>query len=158
MSSQDPPGPVADQAHRPFRPYRGRVVALGFAVGSAVLFGVLAAAMPATGLAGWGTVDSLLLLGFGLLVAALMWRFATVRASPDPGGLLVRNLLVSQRLAWAQIEGLRFRAGDPWVVLVLVDGEEVAVMAVQRSDGERSRAEAARLVALIRAHGSGGRR
>jgi hypothetical protein len=152
------PAPLAGQAHRPFRPHRGRVVALAGAATSVVLFGVLAVAVPGTGLAGWGTADSLLLLGFGLLVSTLMWRYASVRASPDPDGLLVRNLMVSRRVAWAQIEGLRFRGGDPWVVLDLVDGEEVAVMAVQRSDGQRSRAEAARLVALIQAHGCGGPR
>jgi hypothetical protein len=139
-------------AYDEFRPGRGRLVAVSVAVGSVGLFGVLAVVMPSTGLAGWTVVDSMLLLGFGLLVAGLMWRFATVRATPDTSGLTVRNLLVSRRLAWAEVEGARFSGGDPWVLLDLVDGDEIAVMAVQRADGERSRREAGRLLALIQAH------
>jgi hypothetical protein len=39
---------------------------------------------------------------------------------------------------------------DPWVVLDLSDGGTLAVMAVQRADGERGMAEARRLQALVR--------
>jgi hypothetical protein len=147
--------PVISRAYEAFRPRRGRLVALGVGVASVLLFGGLAAVLPGSGLRGWGVADSVLMLGFGLLVAALMWRFATVRAVPNEEGLLVRNLLLTRRLAWLQIERVRFHDGDPWAVLELVDGEQVPVMAVQRADGDGGRREIARLLALVQARGAG---
>jgi hypothetical protein len=136
-----------------FRPYRGRIVATVVAVVAPVVFGVLAIALPGTGLAGWGLPDSLLLFGFGLLITALMWRFMTVRAVPTRTGLTVRNLLLTRSVTWDEIEGLRFTSGDAWAWLDLTNGEDVAVMAIQRADGDRGRAEAGRLAALLQTRG-----
>ncbi|GAB3674938.1 PH domain-containing protein [Angustibacter aerolatus] len=131
------------------RPRRGRAVAIGIAVASLVVFGGLALVLPATG--DWSAVDSALLAGFGLLLVAMMWRFATLRADPSPSGLVVRNVLVTTTVRWAQIERVRFGGGDPWVLLDLDDGVELAVMAVQKADGEHGRREAGRLAALVQA-------
>lgn len=130
---------------------RGRQVALGFGVASVLLFAVLAVVVPSTGLRGWTLVDSVLLFGFGALVAAAMWRFASLRAVPSPTGLVVRNVLLTRTVTWDQISRVRFAGGDPWVVLDLTDGEQLAVMAVQKADGEQARAQARRLVALVQA-------
>jgi hypothetical protein len=137
--------------YAPFVPRRGRQVALGFGVASLLLFGVLALVVPSTGLPGWSALDSWLLFGFGVLVAAAMWRFAALRAIPSPGGLVVRNVLLTRTVAWGQITRVRFAGGDPWVVLDLSDGEQLAVMAVQKSDGGFARAESRRLAALVQA-------
>ncbi|MGL5857590.1 MAG: PH domain-containing protein [Angustibacter sp.] len=137
----------------PFRSQRGRRVAIVAAVVSVLVFSVLAAAMPATGMTGWGVADSVLLAALGVAIAALMWRYASIRAVPDPGGLVVRNLLLTRRVAWSQVEAVRFADGDPWVTLVLDDGDELAVMAVQRVDGATGAREAARLRALVAEHG-----
>lgn len=130
---------------------RGRQVALGFGVASVLLFAVLAVVVPSTGLRGWTLVDSALLFGFGALVAGAMWRFASLRAVPSPTGLVVRNVLLTRTVTWDQISRVRFAGGDPWVVLDLTDGEQLAVMAVQKADGEQARAQARRLVALAQA-------
>lgn len=135
----------------PFVPVQGRRVALGFAAVSIVLFAVLALVVPRTGLPGWGVVDSSLLFGFGVLVAAFMWRLASLRALPSRQGLLVRNILVSRAVRWSDVRAVRFAGGDPWVVLDLTDGDQLAVMAVQKADGERGRADASRLAALVQA-------
>ncbi len=126
-------------------------MALGFAVGSVVVFGVLAIFVPGTGIKGWGVTDSLLLFGFGLLIALFMWRLAALRAVPSRSGLLVRNILVSRAVRWSDVRAVRFAGGDPWVLLQLADGDELAVMAVQKADGERGRADARRLAALVQA-------
>ncbi|KQX66678.1 PH domain-containing protein [Angustibacter sp. Root456] len=138
----------------PFVPRRGRRVATGFAVGALVVFGVLAMALPATGYRGWSVGDSLLMAGFGVLVAVVMWRFAAIRAVPSREGLVVRNVAVTRRLTWAEIEAVRFANGDAWAWLDLVDGDQVAVMAIQRSDGARALAEASRLAALVQGLGT----
>lgn len=146
-----PPTPSA--AFAVFRPWRGRWVATGFAVSSLVVFGVLALAVPATGLAGWGVTDSLLMFGVGVLIAALMWRFRTIEARPTPAGLTVRNLLLTRTVVWADVERLRFGEHEAWAWLDLRDGEELAVMAIQRADGLRARLSAARLEALLETRG-----
>lgn len=137
--------------YAPFVPVRGRRVALGFAAGAPVLFAVLALVMPGTGMAGWGVTDSLLLFCVGVVIAAFMWRLATLRAEPTPQGLRVRNILLSRSVRWSDVRAVRFSGGDPWVVLDLFDGDEIAVMAVQKTDGARGRAAASRLAALLQA-------
>lgn len=145
------PGRPTPDDYAPFVPRSGRRVALGFGAGSIVVFGVLALVLPGTTVGGWGLSDSLLMFGFGLLIAAAMWRFAALRAVPTPEGLVVRNVLLTRTLRWSQVTGVRFAGGDPWVLLDLDDGDELAVMAVQKADGELGRREARRLVALVQA-------
>jgi CTP:molybdopterin cytidylyltransferase MocA len=136
-----------------FRPRRGRRVAWAFAVGSLAVFGLLALLLPATRYQGWSVGDSLLLAGFGVLVALAMWRFARMRAVPSRSGLVVRNVLLTREVAWAEVAGVRFAGGDAWAWLDLDDGDQLAVMAIQRSDGAFARTEAARLAALVQARG-----
>ncbi|WP_163543362.1 PH domain-containing protein [Occultella kanbiaonis] len=89
------------------------------------------------------------------LVCAFLARQAGVRAVPDPDGLTVRNVILTHRLDWAEIVSVRFGERD-WVQLDLADGRTLAVMAIQRVDGERGRAAASRLASLVAAHEPGG--
>jgi hypothetical protein len=143
-----------EQAFAPFRPRRGRVVAWLVAAASVVVFGVLALVVPGTGFTGWSTGDSIALFGFGLVVALAMWRFARIDAVPNEQGLVVRNVLVTTRVDWPRVRRVRFGHGDAWAWLDLTDGDDLAVMAIQRSDGAYARAEASRLAALVAAYGS----
>jgi hypothetical protein len=133
------------------RPRRGRAVAIGFGIGSLVLFAGVALLMQRAGVRAWGLTDSVLMFGVGVLIALMMWRFAALRAVPSPSGLEVRNVLLTRRITWDEVEAVRFSGGDPWVLLDLTDGDQLAVMAVQRADGPYGRAEASRLAALVEA-------
>jgi hypothetical protein len=133
------------------RPRRGRAVAIGFGIGSLVLFGAVAVLVSRAGIRGWGLTDSLLMFGVGVLIALMMWRFAALRAVPSPSGLEVRNVLLTRTIRWDEVERVRFAGGDPWVLLDLTDGDQLAVMAVQRADGPYGQAEASRLAALVEA-------
>ncbi|GAA1157074.1 PH domain-containing protein [Ornithinicoccus hortensis] len=141
--------------YAPFRPRRGRIVALACAVAFVAAFGYLAVVIPSEGTFGWGFWDRVLLVLFALAVAAGLYRYAALRAIPSREGLRVVNLVQTHDLEWAQIASVGFSGGMPWVVLELTDTEEVAVMAIQRADGEVGRAEARRLSALV-AHHTGG--
>ena len=152
MTAAPSRGPDADP-FAPFVPRRGRRVAWLFAVVAVVVFGALALLLPATGYAGWSVGDSLLVAGFGVLVAVVMWRFAAIRALPSREGIVVRNVAVTRRLRWDEIERVRFGGGEAWAWLDLHDGDQVAVMAVQRSDGASALSEASRLAALVQARG-----
>lgn len=134
--------------HAPVRPLRSRRIALAVAGFELVAFGAL---IVASGDAlGWSDRA-----GFVLLAGALawfLWRLASVAAVPGPEGLLVRNILVTRELVWAQIVSVRFGGGNPWALLDLADGDTLAVMGIQRSDGARAQAEATRLATLVALH------
>lgn len=140
-----------DDLHRPFRSVRGRRVAAGVAVVQAVVFLVLAF-VPVWGDLDFGWFDR---MGFLVVAGAVGWvlsRFAFVAARPRADGLAVRNLLTRRDLEWAEIVGVRLADGDPWVTVDLADGDTLAVMAIQRADGEHGRAEARRLSTLVALH------
>jgi hypothetical protein len=130
-----------------FRPFRGRFgtpTAYGLAL--LVAGGCTFVALEAN------TADAANRVGiivFGLLGAVIAWRFGAVRAVPDATGLTVVNYATRRRLDWAEIVTVRFGPNDPWVHLDLADGDVLAVMGIQRADGEHGMAEARRLVALI---------
>jgi hypothetical protein len=143
-------GPGAE-AYRPFRPRRGRRVALTLAALS-VAGSLLLAIVGPEGDLGWKTPDRVTLFLFGCAVAALLWRYASLSAVPSEQGLVVRNLMLSRTLTWAQIVQVHLVLGAPWVTLDLADGDDLAVMAIQKADGDFGRAEAQRLAALVDAH------
>ncbi|HZX98618.1 MAG TPA: PH domain-containing protein [Dermatophilaceae bacterium] len=137
-----------------FRPRQGRRVALTMSVLSVVIFTGGALSMPSVdpSLGGWRLSDRLLLTCCGLVVAAALWRFASIRAVPSAQGLVIRNLVITRKLEWAQIISVQFGGGAPWVSVDLDDTDTVAVMAIQKADGALGQAEAARLSALVQVH------
>ncbi|UFU04539.1 PH domain-containing protein [Ruania suaedae] len=143
----------AEDLYAPFRPRATRWVSLGIIVwvlGGYLVFVVLTVRLPGSQL--------LLHLTAGVLAAAValfLWLHASVAAIPDQQGLLVRNVLRRQRLAWEQIVSVRFGERD-WVQLDLTDGTVLAVMAIQRVDGEHARVASRRLAALVARHEPGG--
>ena len=138
--------------HAPFRPVRARRTAWTVAVVEFTVLAVIAVVLPATGPVGFRLLDRLGMVAVGGLVAWLLLRFARIEAVPDEAGLQVRNLLVSTRLEWPRVTRVRFGGGDPWVTLDLDDGDTLAVMAVQRADGDLGTREAARLATLHALH------
>jgi len=155
MSSSATDGRRQPDPYTVFRPRRGRRVAVIMSVLSMVIFAGGALSMPwaAPQLGGWRASDRLLLIGCGLAVAASLWRFASIRAVPSTRGLVIRNLITTRTLPWAQIVRVQFGGGAPWVSVDLDDTDTVAVMAIQKSDGAFGRAEASRLSALVQVHG-----
>ena len=125
---------------------------------SVVIFTGLAVSMPWVDpqLGGWSVLDRLLLSLCGLALAGGLWRFASIRAVPSTGGLVIRNLVTTRKLDWTQIVRVQFGGGAPWVSVDLDDTDTVAVMAIQRADGVFGEAEAARLSALVQVHSKPG--
>ena len=147
-------GPSQPDPYAVFRPRRGRYVAVTMSVLSMVIFTGGALSMPWVDpqRGGWRVSDRLLLICCGLAVAASLWRFASIRAVPSTRGLVIRNLITTHTLQWAQVVRVQFGGGAPWVSVDLDDTDTVAIMAIQRADGAFGRAEAARLSALVQVH------
>jgi hypothetical protein len=150
--STTPPAPAGrpDRArlYAPFRPRMARTVSLVLAV----VLTVGAVALVASLWDYFGTLNGVGVLALGLAMAWFCWREASVRADVDERGITVRNLMLTRRLEWAQVVAVRFGQGRPWVQLDLSDGDVLAVMGVQQSDGARATAEAGRLAALVAIH------
>jgi Bacterial PH domain len=141
------------ELHAPFRSRRGRLVGWVAAAGVSGAMLVTAVILPWSGPGGVGWYDRVGFLALAILLGWGLSRFALVGADPSETGLVVRNILLTRRLEWAEVLGIRYGTGDPWVSLDLSDGDTLAVMAIQRADGERATAEAGRLATLIALHG-----
>jgi hypothetical protein len=100
----------------------------------------------------WQVGDQLALVGLGLAMAAFLGRYASIKAVPDGAGLTVRNLMLTRTVTWDEVIEVRFPDGAPWVTLELDDGDELAVMAIQRADGRLGRDEALRLARIVDRH------
>ncbi len=136
-----------------FRPKRGRVVAITLAIAAIVIFTFIGVFINASRIHDFQVSDRVLLASIGWILAALFWRYATIRAVPTREGLTVRNLFTTTRVTWPQVVAMQFGGGMPWPTLELNDTETLAVMAIQRSDGPRSVEEARRLYALVKGLG-----
>ena len=128
-------------------------MALGVVWTSLAVFGGLAILMPAETLGHWSIVDRLMFFALGVVIAVVAWRYASISAVPTRDGLVVRNLVLTRSLTWPEVVGVQFGGGEPWVTLDLDDGDTLAVMAIQKADGDVSGREASRLAALVQAFG-----
>lgn len=158
MAPRRTAGSAANKTSDPyaaFRPRWGRIV--GHAVGVVVVVAFTYAAITVPGQEGqkgdWMIADRLLVFFSGVAIAYLLHRFATIVAVPSKDGLYIRNILRQHTLSWNEILRLQYGGGAPWAALDLADTDTVAVMAIQKVDGPRSVAMAARLAALIQVHG-----
>lgn len=97
----------------------------------------------------WSVGDRLMIAFLGVLMALFLLRYAAIRAEPRAEGIRVRNLFLARSVAWGDILGVRFTEGEAWAHLDLAEGDTLAVMAIQRADGARGRAEAQRLATLV---------
>ncbi len=137
-------GALDERAYRPFRPIKARRIAWAVAVAAVVILTIIGLTIEDAPL-----LDRLAFIATGLLMAWFMSRQAGVRAIPSQSGLFVKNLFLGRTLEWAEIVSVRFGADRSWVQLDLADGDTLAVMAIQRADGDYAEKEARRLATLV---------
>ena len=121
-------------------PVRLRWVAIGIAVVVMVLSVVIALLMGGTRSEGvvFGPGDQIAMVCLGALVAGGALLVARPSVTADVRGLRVRNIVTTKDVPWEVVREVAFRDGSPWAVLELVDDEQLAVLAVQVSDGPRA--------------------
>ena len=137
-------------AERVFRPRFTLAVCLGlaaaFVAGAAFLLLTLARSP------GEHSTDLLAIVLIALIAVVTSVLLGRVRTVADADGLVVRNPVRTRRIAWTEIVAVRLGRNDSWVQLDLDDGTTHPVMAIQASDGARSKRDAAWLRDRVAQH------
>ena len=84
------------------------------------------------------TSDQVAIVGLGVVLAAGVLFLGRSRVDADAGGVRVRNVVVHHRLPWQAVRAVRFERKSPWASLLLENGDEISMLAVQAVDGERA--------------------
>ena len=160
MSHPSPPDPdpatPAGEVVRA-RPVRLRRVAAVAALALVSTFTVVALLLGGTTSEGvvFRPVDQVAMVGLGVLLAGGVLLLARPSLVADVHGLHVRNIFVSHDVPWEVVREVAFRDGSPWATLELADDDQLALLAVQASDGDRSVAVVRALRALQSRHAAG---
>jgi Bacterial PH domain len=141
-----------EQPVRTWRAVRGRRAALVAACG--VLLGAIAlgAALPEP----FKTGDKIGVAAMGIPVAAVLLLLARPSISASVDGLVVRNLVGTRRLSWAEVVAIRLGPDDSWASLDVADGTSLAVMALQTADRVQTAEALADLRGRLKAAEAGG--
>jgi hypothetical protein len=91
-----------------------------------------------TGTVRFQTSDQVAMLGIGLAIGAGILFLGRSRVDADGSGVRLRNILGGRELPWSVIRAVRFDRKSAWASLLLQNGDEVAVLALQAVDGERA--------------------
>ena len=148
--------PEVEVVHaRPVRLRRVAAVAATIVVATFVVIAVLLGRTSSEGVV-FGVGDQVAMVMLGLFVAGGILLVASPSLVADERGLRVRNILVSHDIPWEVVRAVAFRDGSPWATLELADDDQVALLAVQASDGERSVAAVRALRTLQARHAATG--
>jgi hypothetical protein len=130
-----------------YRPLGVRFIAYGAAVVILVIALVIGAAMPENIVFRGVEIATLVLIY--LAVVAVLHGIARsyVKASDD--GLEIRNGYRLHVVPWSEIRGISMRAGAPWPTLVYGDDERIMMLALQGTDGSRTKQAINELVQRI---------
>ena len=142
----------ADPGRTVFRPVRARVVVYAVALAVLVTLVALAVALPSGGPHPWGLGSRLGVVAVAVAFVLVLHRLADVRVETSDAGVLVVNVVGRRRLEWAEVVCVRLLRDDPWMLLDLSDGQALAAMGVQKSEGERAQRQARDFARLVTEH------
>ena len=150
--SEAPTPVVAPALPHTWRPIGPRVVGIALTIALvAICVGAAIALGPETR-AKFTTFQKGTLVFVALLGGSTMYALIRSRAVATDEGLLVVNGYRSRHYTWAEIVAVHLRPGAPWVTLDVADGTTVSVLAIQSSDGDRSRTATRQLRRLVAEH------
>lgn len=101
---------------------------------------VVAITLPAssTGVVRFGRVDQVSIFGLGLVIGAGLLALGRSRVDADATGVRFRNIALDHQLPWSAVRAVAFERKSAWASLVLSNGDEVALFAIQAVDKERA--------------------
>jgi hypothetical protein len=78
------------------------------------------------------------LIGTGVILGAAALTPLRISVRADADGIRIRNLASAYDCTWSMIRAVRYQRGVPWVTVELTNDEQVPILAVQISDGDRA--------------------
>ena len=91
-----------------------------------------------TGVVQFGWADQVAIIGIGVCIGAGILTLGRSRVDADASGVRVRNVFVRHELPWAAVRAVRFDRHSAWASLLLTNGDELSVLAVQAGDKEHA--------------------
>jgi Bacterial PH domain len=121
-------------------PHRMRVACAVLAAVVVAVMTVVALVLKSssTGTVRFQTSDQVAMLGIGLAIGAGILFLGRSRVDADAAGVRLRNIAGGRELPWSVVRAVRFDRKSPWASLLLQNGDEVALLALQAVDGERA--------------------
>jgi hypothetical protein len=103
-----------------------------------VVMGLVALSLPSTtgSVVDYGTVDQIAIAGLGVVLGVGVLFLGRSRVDAVAGGVRIRNLLVHHELPWTAVRAVRFDRKSYWGSLLLENGDEISLLALQAVDGE----------------------
>ncbi len=135
-----------------FRPRRAPIVVYICAAAILATMVGLAVVLPSGGEHGWGLPSRLGVVGVGVVAVFVLHRLAAVRVVATDDGVLVVNVIGRRQLEWAEIVGVRLLRDDAWMMLDLADGQSLAAMGVQKSEGQYAQEQAREFAQMVQEH------
>ena len=128
------PGPVSAV------PRLMRLLCATAAAGVVAVMLVVALTLPSssTGVVRFGTVDQVAVAGLGLVLGAGLLALGRSRVDADATGIRFRNIALAHELPWSAVRAVAFDRKSPWASLVLRNGDEVSLLAIQAVDKDRA--------------------
>lgn len=99
------------------------------------------------------TLDRILMVGFGAVIAWILHMLARCRVAADETGLTVVNAFRTRRLEWPEVVDVSMNVGDPWPTLDLADGTSIGAMGINGAEKALAARQLAELQALLRTRG-----
>jgi hypothetical protein len=115
-----------------------------------VVFATVALTLPSTGGLIFSVGDRIAVMACAVGISWFLHRHASVRVTATVEGLEVVNLFRRRYLVWGEVLAVRMRLGDPWAFIDVSDGETLALMGIQASDGAAAPAAAREVARLAR--------
>jgi hypothetical protein len=112
--------------------------AAGAFVFGALLVVALTLPSSSTGVVQFGVVDQVAIGGLGLVLGAGIALLGRSRVDADADGIRVRNVAMTRELGWRSVRAVRFDRKSAWASLLLENGDETALLAVQAVDREHA--------------------
>jgi hypothetical protein len=112
--------------------------AVGAVVFGALLVVALTLPSSSTGVVKFGVVDQVAIGGLGLILGVGIGLLGRSRVDADADGIRVRNVAMTRELGWRSVRAVRFDRKSAWASLLLENGDETALLAVQAVDREHA--------------------
>lgn len=147
MSVEPAPRPVSAV------PRRLRLICALAATALVAVMTVVAALLKSstTGVVAFQTADQVAMVVLGLAMGGGVLCLARPRVDADAAGIRVRNVVGTHELPWSMVRAVRFDRHSPWASLLLSNGDELSVLAVQAADKGRAADAVEGLRALLTA-------